>query len=92
MSNRGSDLGTRLTRILGKVGQTAVPAPPRAHATAESTTVATPPALQQHIARILELLDQQLLPRSGAIQGKLRRHDYQRVSGLGGKGDERKYD
>ena len=58
MSNRGSDLGTRLTRILGKVGQTAVPAPPRAHATAESTTVATPPALQQHIARILELLDQ----------------------------------
>ncbi len=58
MSNRGSDLGTRLTRILGKVGQTAVPAPPRAHATAESTTIATPPALQQHIARILELLDQ----------------------------------
>lgn len=58
MSERGSDLGTRLTRILGKVGQTPAPVPPSAHATSESATVAAPPALQQHIARILELLDQ----------------------------------
>ena len=58
MSNRGSDLGPRLTRILGKVGQTAAPAPPPAHASPESATLATPPALQQHIVRILELLDQ----------------------------------
>lgn len=58
MSNRGSDLGTRLTRILGKVGQTTAPAQPPAHATPESATLATPPALQQHIARIMELLDQ----------------------------------
>ena len=58
MSKPGSELGTRLTRILGKVGQTPAPAQPSAQATAESALFATPPALQQHIARIMELIDQ----------------------------------
>jgi len=59
MSNRGSDLGTRLTRILGKVGQTpAAPAQTPAQGAPESGSRPSPPALQQHIARILELLDQ----------------------------------
>jgi predicted O-linked N-acetylglucosamine transferase (SPINDLY family) len=58
MSKPGSELGTRLTRILGKVGQTPAPAQPSAQATAESALLATPPALQQHIARIMELIDQ----------------------------------
>ena len=66
MSGTGPDLGTRLTRILGKVGQSREEAvPPTQEATEPMATTqppapapATPPALQQHIARILELLDQ----------------------------------
>jgi len=53
-----SDLGARLTRILGKVAQPDTPT--EQGATASTTTTAPPmsPALQQHITRILELLDQ----------------------------------
>ena len=62
MSERGSDLGTRLTRILGTVGQPNAPAEPSTQSVAETaaatTASPTPPALRQHIARILELLDQ----------------------------------
>ena len=56
-----SDLGARLTRILGKVAQPDTPnEQPARGATASTTTTAPPmsPALQQHIARIVELLDQ----------------------------------
>lgn len=58
MSKPGPDLGTRLTRILGKVGETSAPAAQPAQAAAESAPAAAPPALQQHLARILELFDQ----------------------------------
>jgi predicted O-linked N-acetylglucosamine transferase (SPINDLY family) len=61
MSNRGSDLGARLTRILGKVGQPGAPAERPAQdmmETPRTQAPPTPPALQQHLARILELLDQ----------------------------------
>lgn len=58
MSKPDSNLGPRLTRILGKVGQAPAPARAPAQGAAESATATTPPALQQHLARILELLDQ----------------------------------
>jgi predicted O-linked N-acetylglucosamine transferase (SPINDLY family) len=63
MSDPRPDLGARLTRILDKVGPSDAPrkAGPTASEIAPTTTVPpaapTPPALQQHLARILELLE-----------------------------------
>lgn len=59
MNEPRSDLDARLTRILGKVGQPGAPAePPTKGATEPASSSPAPPALQQHLARILELLDQ----------------------------------